>query len=34
MIIFLYLIFQNKELVLSKETKEKRLEDGYFRIGN
>ncbi|XP_013914958.1 PREDICTED: alpha-1,3-mannosyl-glycoprotein 4-beta-N-acetylglucosaminyltransferase A-like [Thamnophis sirtalis] len=24
---------RNKELVLSKETKEKRLEDGYFRIG-
>uniref|UniRef100_A0A8C3CGM9 Alpha-1,3-mannosyl-glycoprotein 4-beta-N-acetylglucosaminyltransferase A n=1 Tax=Cairina moschata TaxID=8855 RepID=A0A8C3CGM9_CAIMO len=25
--------FQNEELVLSKETKDKRLEDGYFRIG-
>ncbi|XP_059695468.1 alpha-1,3-mannosyl-glycoprotein 4-beta-N-acetylglucosaminyltransferase A isoform X1 [Haemorhous mexicanus] len=25
--------FQSEELVLSKETKDKRLEDGYFRIG-
>lgn len=25
--------FQNEEMVLSKETKDKRLEDGYFRIG-
>lgn len=28
-----YLDFQSEDLVLSKETKEKRLEDGYFRIG-